>query len=211
MPRADGTDVSEFQGMIDFTSLQRSGITWAGMRVRHSRTDRMFFRNRAGLAFCRHRLLYHFLEPGESATAYLSTVGTFAQGEGAMLDAEAAGITVDDCVRWCDQVEAATQRPVAVYTGKFVSGGSIWASTRIFNGQRARIFAAYTTEFNARTLASPFTWDAWQFTDKGTLPGIATLVDLDQVDNPAVFDRVCGLPSGTTQADADLIALRVWS
>jgi GH25 family lysozyme M1 (1,4-beta-N-acetylmuramidase) len=108
-----------------------------------------------------------------------------------MLDDEEPGLTVDDCVRWCDRVEAHTGRPAVVYVGRYTAGGALWSSPRIFNGQRARIFPAYTTEAKATAIAAPYGWDAWQWTEKGSVAGIGPLVDLDQVDDPSAFDRCC--------------------
>jgi len=204
MPRADGTDVSRWQGVIHWPDVAAAGITWAATRVwdRQDQTiDRTFAANRAGMSFARHRLLYDWLEPGQGrigAERWLSIVMPLAEGEGAMLDAEQddvelGTITEDDALDWLAIVEAATGRPAAVYTGAYCAGGSIWRSPGIFNGTRPRVFACYTSEAEAHTHAGGFEWDAWQWTSSGWLPGVSTLVDLDQVDHPDAFDPVCGL------------------
>jgi lysozyme len=192
VPRADGIDVSQYQGVIDWAAVRSAGLQWVGMRVCHGYIDTQFARNRQGASWARHRLLYDYMDPGGNADTFLATIGQLQPGEAAMLDAEASGLTVADCVRWCEQVEHATGRPAVVYTGKYVSGGSIWSSPAIFNGQRARILAAYTSEAKARALAAPYGWDAWQWSSTGSIPGIGGNVDLNQVDNLAAFDRCCG-------------------
>jgi len=191
-PRADGIDVSQYQGVIDWPAVHRAGIQWVGLRATHDYTDSRFAANRAGARGARWRLLYDYLDPGRDASRYLAAIGQLEPGEAAMLDAEAAGLTVGDCLRWLGQVEARTGRPAVVYTGKYVSGGTIWRSAEIFDGRRARILAAYTSEPTARTLASPYGWDAWQWSSTGRVPGIGGDVDMNQIDSPAAFDRCCG-------------------
>ena len=199
MPRTDGIDVSKWQGTIDWSAVATTGITWAATRVWDrdlDRPDETFARNRTGMAFCRHRLLYYWLEPGRAAEGieeFMSTIGFLGRGEGAMLDAEQSGIDEAQCLQWLEGVEAITQRPCAVYTGGYVAGGSIWHSTRIFNGKRPRIFAAYTSEEEAKQHADGIAWDAWQWTSSGHIPGINANCDIDQIDDAAAFDACCGL------------------
>lgn len=200
MPRTDGIDVSKWQGTIDWNAVRNgTGIWWAACRTFDRDTnavDQTFAANRAGMAFCKYRLLYFWLLPGQGkqgAQQFLQTIGSLARGEAAMLDAEQGGITEQDCLDWLEAVEAVTGRPSAVYTGGYVAGGTIWRSTRIFNGQRARIFAAYTSEDEAKGHAGGIPWDAWQWTSSGQVPGINANCDIDQVDNAAAFDKCCGL------------------
>jgi len=191
-----GIDVSSYQGAINFGQVQGAGVTWVGMRVLHQSKDVYFDANRIGFSWARHRLFYHYLDPGNpvaQADRFLNIVGTLAPGEGCMLDAE-GGLTVPDAKAWCDHVEQKTQRPVAIYTGGYVDGGKMWRDPLLNTPSRARIFAAYSTEEKARnTHAAGIPWDAWQFTSSGLLPGIHGSVDLDRVDNPGKFDQVCAV------------------
>jgi lysozyme len=199
MPRLDGIDVSKWQGAIDWGAVSSEGLSWVAARVWDRDTgapDETWPANRAGMAFARHRLGYFWLLPGQGALGaqqFLETVGTLAAGEGAMLDAEQDGITEQDCLDWLAPVEAATGRPAAVYTGGYVAGGTIWTSSRIYDGTRPRIFAAYCDEGEARGHAQGIAWDVWQYSNEGSMFGVPALVDLDQVDNPAAFDSCCGL------------------
>ena len=200
MPRADGTDISSWQGRIDWPAVLATGIQWIGMRATvGGRVDTEFARNRAGAAPARCRLLYDYLYPGHSADAFIQAVGQLQVGEVAMLDAERDGITEADCLRWLGQVEAWSGRPAAVYTGGYVAGGTIWKSGRIFDGRRPRIFAAYSSEDSARRIhAAGIPWDAWQWTSTGSLPGISGGIDLDQVDRWELFDAAAGRGSNNT-------------
>lgn len=222
MPRLDGIDVSKWQGEIGWPEVVAStGITWAAARTWDRQAnppgvDVQFPANRAGMAATglRHRLLYYWLEPGrvdEGVAEFFAAVGVLTPGEGVMLDAEQEGITEDECLRWCEAVEARTGLPVAVYTGGYTAGGEIWHSARLFNGQRARVFAAYCDEAAAREVhADGIPWHAWQWSCEGQVPGIGANTDLDQVDVPEAFDRACGLVA-CTDDDAAAIAARVWA
>jgi lysozyme len=191
LPRTDGIDVSKWQGAIDWPKVLGSGIWWVAMRVWDRSTkapDQRFAANRANTTTARFRLLYHYLEVARPVTAqvtdYLKTIGQLAVGEGVMLDAEEPGVTVAMCVSWLQAVEAVTRIPSTVYTGGHVAGGAIWNSNVIFNGHRARFFAAYTSESEALVKhAQGKSWDAWQWTDKGKVAGVSTDVDCVQVQD----------------------------
>ena len=215
MPKRNGIDVSHYQGVIDWGKVAGSGVVWAATKATQGTgfVDKTLSRNRVGMTEQRikHRLFYHWLNPTNivlraSSTArkadarkqaahFLATIGRLLPGEGVMLDAEQAGIRADQTLAWCEYVEAATGRPVAVYTGAYVAGGEIWKSPAIYNGRRPRVFAAYTSEARAKDHARPHKWDVWQWTGTGEMPGVNGDVDIDQVDNPDIFDAVCGISS----------------
>jgi hypothetical protein len=205
---ASGIDVSKWQGTIDWSAVAAAGYTWCATRTwdrdKHQ-VDETFHYNRDGMAFAQWRLLYYWLEPGrvaEGVDEFFQAVGNLRPGEGVMLDAEEDGITEDECLQWCEAVEARTGIPCAVYTGGYAASGTIWKSERIYNGQRARVFAAYTTEEDAHRHAQGHQWDAWQYSCTGTVPGIAPQCDLDRIDNGAAFTRCCLATS--TPEDNDL-------
>ncbi len=221
--RRDGIDVSRYQKVVDWSAVAATGCTWAATKATQGTgwVDPTFGRNRAGMAAAgfRHRGLYHWLSPvglalrasksarlasaRKQAEHFLATIGQLKPGQFALLDAEEEGITEDMVVEWCRVVEAATGRPCAVYTGVYVAGGTIWKSAAVFNGKRPRVLAAYTTEARARKLSGG--WHAWQWTGSGTIAGVTTLVDIDQVDDHAIFDRICGLTDVQPEPQEDIV------
>ena len=206
-----GIDVSKWQGRIDWVQVRNAGYTWVATRTWDRQTDAVdetFAYNRDEMAFGRWRLLYYWLEPGrvsEGVAEFFDSIGELRPGEGAMLDAEEEGITLAECIEWCELVEARTGYPCAVYTGGYTCDGALWHSDELFNGKRARIFAAYTSEADARGHADGIAWDAWQYSCTGTVPGVDADCDLDRIDNPAAFDR-CLRPA-TTAPPADEAAV----
>jgi hypothetical protein len=203
---ASGIDVSKWQGQIDWPQVQAAGYTWCATRTwdrdKHQ-VDETFHRNRDGMAFAQWRFLYYWLEPHRvdaSVDEFFQAVGSLRPGEGVMLDAEEEGIDEDQCVQWLEAVEARTGVPCAVYSGGYVAGGTIWKSSRIYNGQRARVFAAYCSETDAIRHAGGVGWDAWQYSASGRVPGIEPNCDLDRIDNGAAFTRCC-LPTFSQEDD----------
>jgi lysozyme len=215
-PRTDGIDVSKWQGTINWPQVLGTGLKWVAMRVwdrQIGAPDPQFAANRNGAKPAKYRLLYHYLQASvpiqTQVDQYLNTVGTLQPGEGVMLDAEESGITEAMCLDWLSKVEGVTGRPSTVYTGGYVAGGTIWRSNHIFNGQRARFFAAYTSQSEALVKhAGGIMWDAWQWTDEGMVAGISTPVDCDQVDDWAAFDKVVK-PTVTPQPPAQVVRVTV--
>lgn len=200
-----GIDVAHYQGDVDWVKVAAQGIDWVGFKVTEGDgfIDPTWAANADGTqaAGIRHRLGYHWLshniDVDRQVGWFLRTfyaANPLPEGVGVMLDVEEAGCTEDMVLRWCEGVEAHTGRPVAVYTGVFFAGGSIWESELIYNAatRRPRVLAAYVDEAKARFYASPWWADAWQYTSSGQVDGVPTRVDMDRVDNPGAFDDVCG-------------------
>jgi len=214
LPRSDGIDVSQWNGAIDWDAVGRAGCRWAATQVldrnKENRLDPRFLENRSGMARAgiRYRGLYYFPVANRpvdvQAQEFLAAIGPLARGEFVMLDAETDADfgewTEALSYEWLLAVEPTTRRPSAVYTGAFVDGGRIWESSRIYDGSRPRVFAAYTDEGSARIYAGGHDWDLWQFSGSGSYPGVTGACDLDQLDQTGRFERA----SGFTEEDADL-------
>lgn len=209
-----GVDVSKWQGRIDWPAVRAAGYTWCAARTWDRQTDppdvdETFAFNRDGMSFARWRFLYYWLEPGrvaEGVEELFASIGQLRPGEGVMLDAEEEGITEAECVAWLEAVEARTGVPCAVYTGGYTADGTIWRSARIYNGRRARVFAAYTDEDDAHRHAAGIAWDAWQYSATGEVPGIAADCDLDRIDHPEAFDRCLHAGTPTPPPEDDTMA-----
>lgn len=181
-----------------------ASIYWAAARIWDRQTgtvDEQFTANRLGMASTkrRYRLLYWYLENRsgfDQSQQAIFVTNPLQVGEGVMLDAE-LDCTEQQAWDFIINVEAFTHRPVAVYTNPHVDGGRIWNSRRIFDGVRPKIYPNYldagqtVDELIAEAHARK-PWDVWQHSNRGTVPGVTTLVDLDQVDGWRLFDPVCG-------------------
>lgn len=202
-PRLDGPDIAHYQwdaGALNLATT-RKACDWFAHKCTQSvkYVDPTYARARAQaytLAF-RAQGYYHWLssttDPEQQAAWFLANVGALRPGEFAMLDDEESGVTVAKTLAWLEYVEARTKRPCAVYTGAYVTGGTIWQNTRIREGRygpRPMILAAYTTEAKARALpgVAAYPWSSWQWGSSGPVPGIPGRCDMNRVDDWAVYD-----------------------
>ena len=212
MPRLDGPDCAHYQidaGPIDWATLD-AACWWIAWKATQSTqyVDPTFAgaSSEARQRGFEQRGWYHWLSSTKDVAAqaqhYLDTIGPLLAGEFAMLDAEEAGITEGKCLAWCEAVEAVTHRPVVIYSGLYVAGGTIWKSPALRTskyGPRPFIVAAYVSEANliARMIATGalpnFPRQAWQWSSNGPVPGIVGRCDQDQIDDRPAFDVACGI------------------
>ena len=206
MPRLDGIDGSHYQpdaGPVDLGVVAAIPTFWWAWKATQSTSGRdptfAAMWAKAAPLFAQ-RLAYHWLssttDPVAQADHFLSV---WDHTGGAMLDAEEAGITVAGALAWCERVEATTKRPCVVYSGLYVSGGTIWKSAALRTsayGARPFIVAAYVSEANlAARLKATNSPDphAWQYSSNGPVPGITGRCDMDMIHDRAAFDLACGL------------------
>lgn len=207
--RLDGIDVAHYQydyAPIAWQQVRNAGCWWGATKATQGTgyADPTMTRSRQSMFAVgfTHIGLYHWLsaklDPKAQAAWFLAEIGTLAHGEFAMLDAEEAGITVAQVVAWCEAVEAVTRRPVAVYSGAYVAGGTIWRAAPVrwsTYGPRPMILAAYTTEVRAQQVCdfAHYPWDGWQFSSNGPVPGVTGRCDMDRIDNVPAFDKAAGI------------------
>lgn len=218
--RLDGPDVSHHNydaGPLDWDQVAAAPCTFGASKLTQSTgyLDPTGAHSRAEMARVklRHRGLYHWLSSTTDvigqALWFLKNLGPLLPGEYTMLDAEEAGITQAKCLQWCLIVEAHTKRPVVIYTGAYVAGGTIWQNTELRHsvyGVRPFILAAYTTEAKAKALpgVKAYPWQAWQFSSNGPVPGVTGRCDMNRRDDTDAFDLAAGVtlsPVPTTEDD----------
>ena len=214
--RRDGIDVAYPQRWVDHpTVVAEGGVAWWCHRVSLGATtkDAWASFNRAGAEAVklRARCAYHWLTPNhpvaDQVANFLATHGSWDGDWRPMLDIEQSGVTIGQALEWCERVEQVSQRWTACYTGLFVAGGTIWKSTRLYNGSRPRVLAAYVTEQRLGELVAKYGGgvmpDVWQYLgDDGRCPGVgrrtpdgpveATPCDNDMVLDWSKFDDLCG-------------------
>lgn len=202
-PRLDGPDIAHYQwnaGALNLATT-RKACDWFAHKCTQSvkYVDPTYARARAQAYTLDFRAqgYYHWLssttDPEQQAAWFLARLGALRPGEFAMLDDEESGVTAAKTLAWLEYVETRTKRPCAVYTGAFVTGGTIWQNTRVREGRygpRPMILAAYTTEAKARALpgVAAYPWSSWQWGSNGPVPGITGRCDQNRVDDWAVYD-----------------------
>lgn len=201
-----GVDVSYHNGTIDWAKVKAAGNEFAFVRISDGTGfhDPQFATNWAGAhAVGMVRGIYQFFRPSQDVAAQadmvIAAAGRPAPGDlPPVIDVEATGnlspASVAAKVRtWVDRVKAGTGVDPIVYTGKFFWRDQVGGPTS-FAGNPLWI-AQYTTL--CPDLTSPWdTWAFWQYSDKGSVPGISGGIDVDRFNG--TLDELRALAGGNT-------------
>jgi lysozyme len=183
----DGTDVSHWQGTIDWRAVRGGGIEFAFIKATEGVTyqDPAFARNWAGAGEAGvRRGAYHYFRPSvdaaQQAQNFLRTVPLGPNDLPAVLDVEVSeGVAGDALLRavrtWLETVERATGKRPIVYTypdfwNRYAAGSPgpypLWIATY---GRDAPLVPIGWTD-----------WTFWQHSATGRVPGIGGDVDLNR-------------------------------
>lgn len=184
--RVRGIDVSRWQGTIDWNAVAGDDVGFAFIKATEGGdfTDPRFAMNwaaarQAGVL----RGAYHFYRPQTSATKqaehFIRTVALAPGDLPPVLDVEVTdGASPDSIARgvrtWLETVERATGRRPIIYTR-----ASFWTPSV---GAALSEYPLWVAHYGAASPNLPAGWQRWtfwQFTDEGTVGGIAGPVDLD--------------------------------
>jgi GH25 family lysozyme M1 (1,4-beta-N-acetylmuramidase) len=196
-----GVDVSVYNGTVNWTSVQTSGIAFAFARISDGESlDTNFSDNWAGIkAAGMIRGVYQYFEPGEDPTAQanivLSGIGTNLQpGDlSPVLDLEVTGgqtaATIAANIQtWVGRIQSATGRVPIIYVAAAFWNSDIASSNFVANPLWVANWGV-----TCPTLPSPWpNWTFWQYSDAGTNSGITTVVDLDEFNG--TINQLVGLP-----------------
>lgn len=181
-----GIDVSHYQGTVDWQQVAGAGIAFAFVKATQgvSSVDSQFAVNWAGVkAAGLLRGAYHFYQPGDDpgqqAEHFLSVVQLEPGDLLPVLDVETLGSqTASQIVQgigtWLQTVQAAVGRAPIVYTAP-----GFW------NGLGTQQFGTYplwVAEYGCSSPKLPAgwtSWDFWQYSESGSVAGVAGSVDLD--------------------------------
>ncbi|MED3564153.1 GH25 family lysozyme [Bacillus xiapuensis] len=206
-----GIDVSHWQGTIDWNQVKNSGIAFVYAKASEGAayTDPMFSTNVKGARAAGLPIgAYHYARPSApynpddakaEAQFFVNVMTNGGMGDFGdimpVLDIEqpaATGtLTSDEITSWArvftDTVKSLTNRQVMVYTG-------VWFVQQYndFGGKLSDLpvwIARYSTT-PPLAVGGWTQWTAWQYSDKGTIPGILGNVDLDY--GPTSIDALKG-------------------
>lgn len=185
-PTLKGLDISHYDGRIDFKKVRDSGRAFAFAKCSEYTGDATFKTNKKG---CKDFGIlfggYHFFHPSRDPRSQAELFLQLARPEKGelrpVLDWESTDNVPGSTDRararlWLDTVEHAVGKPPIIY------GGPYFLQALNLDASFARYplwIAHYGT--SAPLVPAPWrTWDFWQFTDKGDVPGIpAADEDLD--------------------------------
>jgi GH25 family lysozyme M1 (1,4-beta-N-acetylmuramidase) len=188
---AQGIDVSDYQGNIDWGAVARSGRSFAYAQVSDGLyyRDWSFAQNWAGMkAAGLLRGAYQYFEVGQDPVAQANLVinavgGHLDAGDlPPMLDIESgppgasAGTILWYMQAWADRIHSALGKKPVIYTGSWWWNPHTGGSGQF--GSYPLADSYYST--NCPNIAAGWaTWAFWQYSSSGRVPGIAGNVDLD--------------------------------
>jgi GH25 family lysozyme M1 (1,4-beta-N-acetylmuramidase) len=179
-----GTDLSSHQGAPQFPAVKAAGLDFVVLTATEGVgfVDRQCTSSRArahaaGLVVG----LYHFAragDPGAEADFFTGTVGGLVAGEFAVLDWEvAAADPAGWCTAWLAAVRSRLGVPPLVYLNRSTVQGSDWSP--VVRAGAALWLACYDDSTDAVASGSWPGLAMKQYSDQGSVPGIAGPVDLD--------------------------------
>jgi MYXO-CTERM domain-containing protein len=186
-PTVEGMDVSQWQGVIDWSQVPSSGIRFAIVRIGDGYGhDTQFAANWAGARD--HGLIrgaYQFFEPGDDpvrqADIVVAAVGRLGPGDlPVTIDVEAPSPSVSPAEYtrrihvWMDRVTAGTGKVPIIYTGRYYWDPYVASSD--FVGQPLW-HAQYTSAACPNIDDRWGDWAFWQYTSTGRVNGIGGNVD----------------------------------
>ena len=206
----NGIDVSSYQGTVNWSSVRSAGITFAVAKATEGTGyhDAYLNANIAGMK--RYGVVpcaYHFAHPSIDPTAqanYFTTAVRNANGGSyhgllqLMLDLEVTdGRSPAQVWAWTQtfvaRVRAVTGRPCIIYTGFYFWRDSVGNPNNNLNCPLW--LAAYVSNPNSYVPQawSGVGWAFWQYTDRGSVPGIRGYVDRDYFKNGGSYPNINNL------------------
>lgn len=192
-----GIDVSVYQPKVDWAKVAEAGRRFAYVRLSYSRSvDKWAARHwsgarDAGLLCGGYHFFRNTTEVARQVDAFL---GAVASAGGYSADALPPALDLEwdrygsfpssararekymmDALAWLEQVRAEVKKPPLVYTGP-----NFWRDIRDPDGLKQ--FGLWVARPERRSPRLPKPWSQylfWQYSHKGTLPGLAGAVDLN--------------------------------
>jgi lysozyme len=181
-----GIDVSQWQGSVDWKSVQQAGVVFAFARATYGRSevDSSFDENwqamkEAGIM----RGAYHFFlaadDAAEQAEFFIRTVGSLdADDLPPVIDVEAgSGVSsnlAESVQTWLNTVAQGLGRPPIIYTAP-----SYWNANLTGGFGKYPLWVAEYGVSTPRAVNGWNDWTFWQHSSTGAVNGISGAVDLD--------------------------------
>lgn len=179
-------DISNYQGLPDFNAM-RGHVTGAIIKASEGTgfvNPNLKYQAEGAAAAGLKRKFYHFADYTDMAAEarhFLAAVAPYIKSnEDSVLDGEynVVGNVGGPTLTWLQIVQSA--RHLAPW---FYSYGP-WIRAHLGGDARLKPYPLWIAAYQAQEPAIPAPWSsavAWQFTDRGTVPGIHGLVDEDDV------------------------------
>ncbi|HXZ42853.1 MAG TPA: GH25 family lysozyme [Terriglobales bacterium] len=202
-----GIDISHYNGSVNFAQLAAGALAFVYVKASEGQLtkDPLYATNYAGLQQNQiPRGAYHFFYPQLDAQAqasnFLSVVTQLNAGDlPPVLDVEVSGEQSPSAIaaamqQWLDAVQQNLGRTPMIYTAAgfwntALGGTTSFASYPLW-------VAEYTGNSSPRLPAGFTNYVFWQYSQSGSVPGIASNVDMDQFNGSSSdLNQLAGLGS----------------
>ncbi len=220
-----GIDVSKWQSTIDWAAVKNGGVvTFAITRASHgvnTLDSRFDFNFKQILAQGLVRGVYQYFEPGQDAIAQADLMLKMINDAGGLkpgdlppvLDLETTSgetpaMVQAQALKWLQHVESKIGRKPMVYTAAYFSQTNIGAALKNYPVWIANY--KYTTTGACPLMPSTgwSRWTIWQYSDKGSVPGISGNTDMNVFDG-TLADLKAFANAGTTPPPKDGSSLQL--
>lgn len=199
-----GIDLSHYNGSVDFAKLSAGGLAFAFVKASEGRftKDPLYAANYAGLK--QNQILrgaYHFFYPQLDAQAqasnFLSVVSQLNAGDlPPVLDVEVSGEQSPSAIaaamqQWLDAVQENLGHTPIIYTAAGFWNTAL-GGTASFAAYPLWV-AEYTGNSSPRLPKGFDDYVFWQYSESGSVPGIAGNVDLDQFNGSLADLNLLGI------------------
>ncbi len=209
----DGIDVSGYQGVIDFKQVKDSGIDFVYIKASEGQNfvDRYFRRNyEQARANGLNIGFYHYVDARSTEEAvreaehFANTIaGTIPTCKLAM-DFESFGnlsvAEINNISRvFLEKVKELTNKEVIIYSNTS-------SARTIFSQELANEYPLWVAQYYVNNPSDNGKWQTWegfQYTDRGEVPGINGYVDRDKFTSEILLDSQEEIPSNNENVNND--------
>lgn len=177
MDRARGIDVNSYHPIIDFAALDRSNLSFVGVKATEGNTitDKSLIAHRDGLRKLSLDLViyYHFARSGDpvkQAARLMAAVGPLRPNERLCLDLEVLPDDTSNVLTWMDEFYARIARSYPAMRQFIYTSNRIWQMIGSPVWTRALNLALWAPRYSTIEPVVPAPWSSWtiwQYTDGG--------------------------------------------
>lgn len=210
-----GIDVSEWQGLIDYSRVKSSGID--AVYIRSSEGTNYvdpYFKRNYDMAKANGLKVgfYHYVtarnteEAIEEAKFFVSVIGGLSPDMKLAMDFEYFGelstSEINDISRiFLETVKNESSKDVVIYS-------DVYNATNVFSDYLADIYPIWIADYSVEEPVSNGKWDTWvgfQYTDRGRVDGINGNVDRDEYTDGILLGNNQPIKNSTVPVDTDNI------
>lgn len=186
----EGIDVSGWQGEIDFAKVKNAGINFVYIKSSEGKNtvDRYFRRNYEKAKANELKIgFYHYVRARTVEDAVLEAehfantiAGTVPDCKLAMDFENFGNLSTNEInsisIAFLEKVEELTKKKMIIYS-------NTWSARNIFSKELANKYPLWVAQYYVSNPSNNGKWNRWegfQYTDKGTVPGINGYVDRDK-------------------------------